>query len=460
MKSLIYQLIPMHRDVNKWVFTMPARNRYLLCFYLFCFSLTASAQIQLIKIDEATRKLGPCEPSIAVNPNNPSEIVAGSVLNNYYYTKNGGKTWKKGKLKSSMGVWGDPCLVADYDNHFYYFHLSDPEGQGWKSESLLDRIVCQRSDKRGKKWNDGASIGLHDVRHDQDKEWACVNPANNELYVTWTEFDHYNSTEPGDSTYILFSKSSNFGNTWTEPLRINQLAGNCLDGDSTVEGAVPSVGPEGQIYVAWAFDEKIYFDRSEDGGKTWLKKDHVVAQQPGGWAMALEGIDRSNGMPVTACDLSDGPHKGTIYVNWADQRNGEEDIDIWVSKSTDQGETWSAPVRVNDDAPGKQQFLTWMAIDQTTGYLYVVFYDRRHYTDTNTDVYLAYSTDGGATFTNRRLTEAPFEMLEGPFFGDYNNIVAHKGKIYPIWTQMDNLTTSIWTSVIKHKDLVTKKPGK
>jgi hypothetical protein len=438
-------------DVNVWAFVMSMRC--LLWIYLLCFSCHATAQVQLIKLDEAENKLGPCEPSIAVNPNNPSEIVAGSVLDNYYYTKNGGKSWKKGKLTSSMGVYGDPCVIADYDNHFYYFHLSDPEGKGWKSEALLDRIVCQRSDNGGKRWNDGAGIGFRDLRHDQDKEWACVNPATNELYVTWTEFDHYNSTEPEDSTYILFSKSSDYGASWSAPLRINQLAGNCLDDDLTVEGAVPSVGPDGQIYVAWAFDEKIYFDRSTDGGETWLEKDKIVARQPGGWKISIRGMERSNGMPVTACDLSDSPHQGTIYINWTDQRHGETDTDIWISKSTDQGETWSEPVRVNDDAPGKQQFLTWMAVDQTTGYLYVVFYDRRHHEDTHTDVYLAYSTDGGETFTNHQLTDEPFEMLEGPFFGDYNHIVAHGGKIYPVWTQMDNLKTSIWTSIVKHEDL-------
>lgn len=426
---------------------------YLLWFSLFYLSSTASAQIQLIKLDEATNKLGPCEPSIAVNPNNPSEIVAGSVLNNFYYTKNGGKNWKKGGLTSPLGVYGDPCIIADYDDHFYFFHLSDPDGKGWQSEALLDRIVCQRSDDGGKKWNDGASIGFHNLRHDQDKEWACVNPVTHEIYVTWTEFDHYESTNPEDSTYILFSKSGDNGESWTEPLRINQQAGDCLDDDFTVEGAVPSVGPDGQIYVSWAFDDKIYFDRSTDNGATWLEKDKVVAEQPGGWAISIPGMGRSNGMPVTTCDLSDSPYQGTIYVNWADQRHGEADTDIWISKSSDQGETWSAPIRVNDDDPGTQQFLTWMAIDQTNGYLYVLFYDRRHHDDTNTDVYLAYSTDGGETFTNYRLTDTPFEMLEGPFFGDYNNIVAHDGKIYPIWTQMDNLTTSVWTSIIEHEAL-------
>ncbi len=425
---------------------------------LFFLISSAHAQTKLVKLDEDAFSLGPCEPSITLNPNNPSELVASSVLNRIYYSKNGGKSWKKKKLKSSLGVWGDPCVVANYKNRFFFFHLSDPEDKGWDSEKLLDRMVCQYSDDGGKSWSDGVGVGYRDDRHDQDKEWAAVNAGNNEIYLTWTEFDKYESTAPNDSTYILFAKSTDSGETWSEPIRVNQLAGNCLDDDLTVEGAVPAVGPNGQIYVAWAFDQKIYIDRSKDGGKTWLPEDKVVAEQPGGWSFDIPGVSRSNGLPVTACDTSKSDYHGTVYVNWTDQRNGEDDTDVWIAKSTDQGNTWSEPIRINDDEPGKQQFLTWMAIDPLTGFLYVVFYDRRAYADTQTDVYVAYSTDGGKTFANRKITEEPFVTHDGPFFGDYNNIVAYDGKIHPVWTQMEGMKTSVWTTVIRHEELVAKKP--
>ncbi|MDZ7847455.1 MAG: hypothetical protein U5L96_12150 [Owenweeksia sp.] len=77
-----------------------------------------------------------------------------------------------------------------------------------------------------------------------------------------------------------------FGKSWSEAKAINQLPGNCLDGDSTTEGAVPAVGPAGQMYVAWGFNEKIYFDKSENGDH-WLKNDRVVAGQPGGSAILM-----------------------------------------------------------------------------------------------------------------------------------------------------------------------------
>ena len=220
------------------------------------------------------------------------------------------------------------------------------------------------------------------------------------------------------------------------------------------EFSVPAVGLDGNLYIAWSYDEKIYLDKSVDGGKTWLDKDIVVSDQPGGWTFSIPGIFRANGLPITAIDNSPGPNRGTLYVNWCDQRNGEADTDVWLAKSSDQGKTWSAPIRVNDDAPGKQQFFTWMDIDQTTGDLYFVFYDRRAYEGNQTDVYIAYSTDGGKTFINEKVSETPFTPSPNAFFGDYNNISAHDGRVRPIWTRADGVNLSVWTALV---DMERKK---
>jgi hypothetical protein len=399
-----------------------------------------------IPIDTTRRLVGPCEPSIFVNPLNTNEIVAGSVMNSVYTSKDGGKTWDMKRLTSPLGVYGDPVIMADFQGNFYFAHLSDPDGSGWSSENLLDRIVVQRSEDGGKTWSDGGFAGLNHPK-DQDKQWLAVHPTTNELYMTWTEFDLYNSKKDSDKSRILFSKSSDKGETWSKAVMINEFSGDCLDGDETTEGAVPAVGANGEIYVAWAYKEKIYFDKSLDGGATWLNKDVVAADQPGGWTFEIPGISRCNGLPITAVDRN----SGAIYINWTDQRNGENDTDVWIVKSTDGGETWSAPKRVNDDEAGKQQFLTWMSIDQTDGTIYTVFYDRRGYKDSNTDVYMAYSKDGGATFINEKISDKPFKPNAFNFFGDYNNISAHNGIVRPIWTRADGVRLSVWTALIDMK---------
>ena len=78
-----------------------------------------------------------------------------------------------------------------------------------------------------------------------------------------------------------------------------------------------------------------------------------------------------------------------------------------------------------------------------------MFYDRRNYTDTQTDVYMAISKDGGESFTNERISELPFTPKENVFFGDYNNISAYKGIIRPIWTRYEDGKLSIWTALIE-----------
>jgi hypothetical protein len=387
----------------------------------------------------------PEEVSICINPLNPLNVVAASNLDFYYYSFDGGITWMEGRLGSSLGVWGDPCVIFDAEGNLYYGHLSDP-----LDGDFIDRIVVQKSTDGGQTWSDGAGIGLNPPK-DQDKEWLAADctdsPFRNTVYAAWTEFDRYGSGIPEDRTRILFSYSRDFGITWTDPIIVSDLTGDCLDSDNTVEGAVPAIGPQGEVYLSWAGPQGILFDKSLDGGETF-GEDIFVASMPGGWDIDIPGIFRCNGFPVTACDISDSPYRGNIYIMWVDQRNGIDDTDVFLIKSTDGGETWGPIIRVNDDPPGKHQFFAWMTIDQITGHIYVVFYDRRDSYDFSTEVYLARSVDGGETFTNHKISDYPFRPVSGVFFGDYISVAAQNGIIYAAWARMDGIDLSIWATKI------------
>jgi len=430
------------------------KAKLIACFALQCIFFSVLGQkFENIQIDiQEPSGYPPCEPSIVINPKKPNQILGGAILDKVYLSSDSGRTWTVKKLSSSMGVFGDPCIVSDQKGKYYYFHLSNPSGKGWSDDSILDRIVCQYS-KNGKKWTDGSGIGQNGSK-DQDKEWAVVNPETREIYVTWTQFDKYNSKEVGDSTVILFSKAKKGGKKFSEPVRISAIAGDCLDDDETTEGAVPAVGANGEIYVAWALNETIYFDRSLDGGQTWLTTDLEVGKIVGGWSQLIPGISRCNGMPVVKVDLSGGKTHGRIYINYTDQSNGENNTDVWIIYSDDQGDTWSTPIRVNQDKTEAHQFFTWMDVDQSTGYVYAIYYDRRNYDDNFTDVYLSISKDGGVTFNDFLVSDTPFEPKSSVFFGDYNNISAVKGVIRPIWTRYDNDKLSVWTALISEKDLI------
>ncbi len=414
---------------------------------VFCFSMLPGQVHENILIGNQG---SPEEPSIYIDKTNPNRMVAGANISKFFYSADAGHTWTQGQLISNQnGVWGDPCIVSDTTGAFYFIHLSYPPSGDW-----IDRIVCQKSTDGGMTWNDGSYMGLNPPKQ-QDKAWVDIDWTNNDMYCTWTQFDDYGSSSPGDKSNILFSKSIDGGLSWSPALQINEVSGDCIDSDNTVEGAVPAVGPGGEIYVAWAGPEGLVFDKSLDGGLSWLDNDIFVADIPGGWDYEIPGISRSNGLPITVCDRSGGDYNGTIYINWSDQRNGEDDTDVWLVKSTDGGETWSEPIRVNDDPPGKQQFFTWMAIDQATGYLWFVWYDRRNYADTQTDVYMAVSTDGGESFINFKVSDQSFVPQSNTFFGDYTNVSAHDNVVRPIWTRLNNGDLSVWTAIVNVDDVLT-----
>ena len=420
--------------------------KYLKHFLLIATTISFAQQNVMI-----SDKFNPNEPSIAINPNNTNQLVAASNIDNFYTSNDSGLTWASGNLTSSQGVWGDPCIIADNKNNFYFLHLSNPSSGTW-----IDRIVCQKTSNLGSTWSDGSFTGLNGIKK-QDKHWAIFDKSNNNIYTAWTQFDAYGTADLTKKSIIRFSKSSDFGTTWSTPIKLNNVDGTCIDNGTTVEGAVPAIGPAGQVYTSWGGPNGIVFKKSLDQGATWSTSETTVSANSN-WDYAIPGLDRCNGMPITVCDVApSSPNNGTIYINWSDQRNGVNDTDIFLSKSTDQGTTWSSPLRVNNDAPGKHQFLTWMTIDQTTGFIYIVFYDRRNYSDNQTDVYLAYSTNGGTSFINSKISSSPFTPNSGVFFGDYTNITAHNGVIRPIWTRLQDGSLSVWTAIISQASLANKE---
>lgn len=410
------------------------------------------SQIQLVKLEKPSSSVyrySQVEPSIYINPKDTSQIIAGSVLDDYYYSEDGGRTWKAKTMHTKAGVYGDPCMLIDTAGNYYYFHLSEGKGGSW-----LDQIACQKATKISGNFNDGTYTEKNGKIH--DKEWAVVNQQTNEIYMTWTQFDKYDSSNPEDSSHISFSKSNDQAETWSTPKQISKYGGDCRDGDQTAEGAVPTVGPNGEIYVSWSRNDTLWYNKSLDNGENWMAEEKMVDVQVGGWDMKVDGISRCNGMPITHCDISNSEFQGRLYVNFADKRNGEDNSDIFLKYSDDGGETWSETKKVNQDNSKREQFFTWMCIDQTTGYLYFVYYDRRHHKDRKTDVYCTISKDGGSTFTELKISKEAFKPNSSMFFGDYTNIHAHKGMVRPIWTALENMEITLWTAILYESDFEKK----
>jgi hypothetical protein len=431
------------------------RRLLLLILFLSLIRVT-SAQFKNILLDPGTAENKPGEPSIAINLDDPKIIVAASALSNVYYTANRGLSWEKSILASPFGVYGNPAVISDYKGNFFYFHRSDPTGKNWASEEILDRILVQESNDAGVTWSEGVSIGLNHPK-DQVRERAVVDRKGN-VVVAWTEFDKYGSEDPGCKSNILLSSSSN-GKKWSKPIQISQNSGDCKGGANTATGAIPTVTADGsKVFVAWSNQNKIFLDRSFDGGKTWLTNDITVVQQPSGWNFTIPGLNQCNILPVLVCDnTKKGNFSDVLYMVWADQSDGESNTDIWFMRSVNYGDNWTEPIKIGNDDKGRHQFFPWITVDPSSGYIYIVYYDRNNYDDLQTDVSLSYSTDAGSSFKNVKISVKPFVPSAEVSFGDANSISASQGIITPIWTRMENGQTSIWTTVIKHEDLVKTK---
>lgn len=418
----------------------------LLSLVVIVLTSCTSSQFLTVEVPagpDSKKAYGQVEPSIAIHPKDNNIIAAGTVLDDYYYSMDGGKTWVSTTIKSSNGVYGDPVLLFDSLGVIYYFHLASINRL-----DHLDRIVCQKSDSVNGKFNDG-SFPAPVKGKVQDKHWIEYHAPSNTFYMTWTQFDKYGSKATEDSSYIMYASSTDFGKTWSSPVQIAHEKGDCVDGDETVEGAIPIMTEDGHLIVVWTGPSGLNMQKSTDGGKTWLKEDKKLFDQPGGWTYDIPGFNRANGLP----NLRYNPINKSLYLLWSDQRNGENNTDIWMSISEDDGDSWKAPFRVNQNQDTSHQFFACMAIDPSDGGIYVAYYDRRNLKGDETNVYLSYSKDFGRTFKDTPVKEGKFVPNEKVFFGDYLGIDARNGKLVLMYPEMNLRKISLYFTSIETKNL-------
>jgi BNR/Asp-box repeat len=200
----------------------------------------------------------------------------------------------------------------------------------------------------------------------------------------------------------------------------------------------------------------IAFNRSFDGGKTW-DKERVIASKRLPFDLGIPAIFNRGALVYPACDSdrSSGPFRGRLYCSWMDQKT-DGTTDIFLSYSSDQGITWSAPVPATDQLPFRvDRFNHWMSVDPVKGSVNLSFYDTRNDATGfryETDVYLSLSTDGGQTFgsPNTLVTTArsnehdcngvfPCDAINyGNQYGDYEGLVSFNGISHAIWTDSRN----------------------
>jgi len=425
----------------------------LLAMAIACLPWQLGLAQKVVRVSEPDA-INPAEVTIAINPKNPDNVVAASFAMcrpsrarsaSYNYSSlDGGKTWRTIPVADPKNLTqGDDVVYFGKDGTVYHTHLSFEGIRVAHPPRAETGMLVESSIDGGLTWSDSVPAINHEnsVTPFEDKPGIVVDNGpqskyQGNVYLAWTRFDVYGSSAPDCHSHIFFTRSTDHGKSFAMPINISDSVGDCRDSDNTVEGAVPAVAPNGDIYVVWAGPAGLVFKKSTDGGETF-SKEKVISQMPGGWDFSVDGLERANGMPLTAVDLSDGPNKGTLYVNWIDAREG--DPDVFLMSSKDGGETWSTPVRVNDDPVknGKAQFFTWMSVDPVDGSVNIVFYDRRDTAGSMTKVVMARSIDGGKKFVNHKVDQPAFKCNSNTFFGDYTGISAFGGRVIPMFMNFD-----------------------
>ena len=380
------------------------------------------------------------EPSIAVNPNNPNQVVAVFQSATVAYSTDGARTFAQAELPVVPG-WregGDVSATFDNKGHAFLGTLHfDKLGSAsyWAHGAGRNGIFVRRSLDGGKTWEKEAATVKAFQGNEPEIQWEDMprvfadNQAKSKfagnLYVGWIEWQL-------DKSIILFARSTDEGKTFSIPVRISTHAGMPRDDNGGLVGFVGVVGADGTIYATWNDGNTITFTTSRDGGKTFALSRAVVEVGPPyfGGAGGIPGVARAMGFPQVGVDGA-----GHLHVCWSDYRNG--DVDVFLAGSTDHGKSWGKPVRVNNDAVhnGADQFFQWMAVDAVTGAVYVQFYDRRgDPANRKTRVTLARSTDGGRSFANYDWSDAAFEGQQ-VFLGDYTWLAAFGDRVYGVWTE-------------------------
>jgi hypothetical protein len=380
------------------------------------------------------------EDPVKANPNNPLQLLSGGNdyncgnIQGFYASTDGGSTWTRTCSKGSGGE-GDPVVGYDLNNIAY--------SGGIQSGSIVDFI----STNSGTTWGNPITVIGPVLGYTADKPWmeidtTSTSPFANAIYISSTQF------AANSNSQIWVSHSTNGGNTWTNkavdsvqtyPSEVDQFSDLAIGTDGTVYIdwlRCPATGTTGDC---GGTSSKIMFSKSTDGGNTWSTATSAatVTLAPdscGAFYGCLPNTsERVSNIPANAAAGSGAT--ATVYVsmyNWTGTQ-----MQVQVSKSTNGGGTFGAPVRVSTSAKG-DEFFYWINLASNGKKLEATWLDRRNDpANVKYQPFFATSVNGTTWSANHALTPSLSDPTKdgfgGSFMGDYYTSVWNGKAVYAVW---------------------------
>jgi hypothetical protein len=356
------------------------------------------------------------EPSICVDPTDPNRMCIGwrqfdSVSSDfrqagYGYTTDGGITWTfPGRIEAGI-FRSDPVLASDASGNFYYNSLTTDEFQS--------DFWCHvfKSTDGGASWDNGT------YAYGGDKQWFVIDKTggtgNGNHYAFWT--DYWSTCYPG-----FFTRSTNGGTSYE----------SCITVSGSPYWGTLDVNSGGQLYICGDGFTIARSSNAQNPGST-ISWDVSTTVNLDGSILYSGGPNPGGlmGQAWVATDRSGGPTDGNVYLLCSVDRSSTPDpCDVMFARSTNGGSSWSAPVRVNDDAgTAAYQWFGTMSV-APNGRIDVVWLDTRDDPGGyDSALYYSYSEDGGATWSPNEALTASFDPHVGwPVqnkMGDYFHMIS------------------------------------